>query len=117
VNVYSTEAYISAIVGFASLAAAASGGSALARGLEIGAGVVVLALAPFIWLESRRATAAMVAISVALVLDSAMTIGRGIPAAVLLALSSAGAAFGAYLLAFKRRREAGTHPLDLPVYG
>ena len=116
-NVYSAEAYMSVIVGFASLAAAVSGGSALERGLEIGAGVVALALAPFVWLESRRALAVVVAISVALVLDSAMTIGRGVPAAVLLALSSAGAAFGAYLLAFRRRRETGAHPLDLPVYG
>jgi hypothetical protein len=117
VNPYSAEAYLGAILGFASLAAAWLGGAAALRYLEAGAGVAALALAPFIWLESRRAAAALVAVSAALAAAAVAARAEGVPSMILLAVSSASTALSAYLLAFRRRERGGVHPLDLPVYG
>ncbi|MGC8555465.1 MAG: hypothetical protein ACP5NG_00385 [Conexivisphaera sp.] len=115
-NPYSVEAYLGAVLGFASLAAAALGGTGPARYMEVGAGAAALVLAPFVWLESRRATAALVAVAAVAAGTAAYARNEGAPAAILLALSLASAAVGAYILAL-RRRGSGVHPLDLPVYG
>ncbi len=114
-NVHNVEAYVGAVLGFSSLAAAALDGPLVVRLLEAGAGIVVLALTPFVWLESRKAVAALFALSVALLADALLSLGRGAPSLALAVSSGASAVLGGYLLALKRRRL--THPLDLPVYG
>lgn len=116
-NLHAAGGYLSAATGFAALAAATMGGiePAIVRYFVAGAGIAMLALALFVWLESRGATISAALLAAALACASGSSL-REPPNAALFALSLAEAALGATLAA-RRRRKSGIHPLDLPVYG